>query len=59
MTIKNFIIEIQEIIASASENVSNFEVEIELDHTLHPNKIHYSIDYIEKTVTITKGNCGF
>jgi len=59
MTIKNFIIEIQRVVSSCVEDISDFEVKIILDDCLSPEKIHYSIDFFEKEIIITKGNCGF
>jgi len=58
MILKDFIIEIQGIIASHDKDISNFEIEFELDNCLDPDKIHYSIDFPEKKILIIKGNCG-
>jgi len=58
MQIKNFIFELQGLIASCVEDISNFEIKIELDNCLKPNKIHYSIDFNKNEIIITKGNCG-
>ena len=58
MKAKDFIIEIQRIITSCVEDISEFEIKIELDNCLDPDKIHYSIDFYEQQIVITKGNCG-
>ena len=58
MKATDFIIEIQRIISQCTEDVSEFEIEINLDHCLDPEKINYSVDFQEQKITITKGNCG-
>jgi hypothetical protein len=58
MKAKDFIIKIQNIITSCAEDISEFEIEIQLDSCLNPDKINYSIDFYEQKIIITKGNCG-
>lgn len=58
MKFKEFIIKIQEIIDSYVEDISNFEIKIDLDHCLDPNEIHYSVNFFEQKIIITIGNCG-
>jgi hypothetical protein len=58
MTLIGFILELQGLMNSCIEDISNFKIEIDLDHCLDPNEINISVDFNRNKIIIIKGNCG-
>jgi hypothetical protein len=59
MTIKDFIYEIQNVVANAETDISGYDLKIDFDYCEIPYKINYSINHFEHTIIITIGMRGF
>jgi hypothetical protein len=59
MKFYTFLGKLQETLNYGIKRIKDYEIKIDLDHSLDPEEINIEIDDENKIITIIKGNCGF